>query len=53
MGDSDAEDSSDAGTTEARRRLKKNKKKEEEQRLIDFFNQMEDADGKILSYVSD
>ncbi|XP_023703931.1 transcriptional regulator ATRX isoform X3 [Cryptotermes secundus] len=48
-GDSDAEDSSDVGTTEARRRPKKNKKKEEEQRLIDFFNQMEDADDDSMS----
>lgn len=53
MEDGDAEDSSDVDMTEARKRPKKNKKKEEEQRLIDFFNQMDDADGKILLYVSD
>jgi hypothetical protein len=51
--DSDAEGSSGVGMTEARKRPKKNKKKEEEQRLIDFFNQMDDTDGKILPYVND
>jgi hypothetical protein len=48
MDDSDAEDSSDVGKIESRKKPKKNKK-EEEQRLIDFFNEMDDADGKILS----
>jgi hypothetical protein len=53
MDDSDAEDSSDVGTAEARKKPKKTKKKEEEQRLIDFLKQMDDTDGKILSYGSD
>jgi hypothetical protein len=48
MDDSDAEDSSDVGKTVSRKKKKKNEKKEEEQRLIDFFNQVDDAYGKIL-----
>jgi hypothetical protein len=52
MDDSDAEDSSDVGKPGSRKRPKKNKK-EEEQRLIDFFNEMDDADGKCCHNVSD
>jgi hypothetical protein len=53
MDDSDTEDSSDVGKAEVRKKPKKNKKKEEEQRLIDFFKQMNDTEGKVLSYGSD